>query len=377
MIQQQTVLILSAGIGGGHTAAGDALRIEIEQLGGRAVLLDGLHTMDPGLAWLLEQSYATQLAHLPRSLSPVFSLTSVRSLAALIRWSVGFAFGERLLKLIASIRPSVIVSTYPLVTSTLGYLRRQGRVNVPVVGLVPDFGIHPLWVAEGADVHIVASRLSARLARRAGGHAHVAQISVGPAFQAIPDRVAARFACDLPIDRFITLIVGGAWGSGDIEGATRSAMEAGVFTVVVTGKNDRLRARLEAQCSNSEHVRIIGWTSQMALLMGAADCLVQNAGGMTCLEAIEARLPIVIYNPIPGHGAYNAAVMERAGTANWVKTRVELTALLSAAAQNQAELTRPRWESETRAASMVLSLASESLPASMQPVWIQGAFVRS
>ena len=49
--------------------------------------------------------------------------------------------------------------------------------------------------------------------------------------------------------------------------------------------------------------------------MAAADVLVENAGGLTCMEAFAAGLPVVSYRPIAGHGKGNARDMEAAGVA--------------------------------------------------------------
>jgi processive 1,2-diacylglycerol beta-glucosyltransferase len=79
----------------------------------------------------------------------------------------------------------------------------------------------------------------------------------------------------------------------------------------VCGRNDRLRRRLSSRGSGW----VFGWTDQMATLMAAADVLVENAGGLTCMEAFAAGLPVVSYRPIAGHGKGNAKDMEAAGVA--------------------------------------------------------------
>jgi UDP-N-acetylglucosamine:LPS N-acetylglucosamine transferase len=47
--------------------------------------------------------------------------------------------------------------------------------------------------------------------------------------------------------------------------------------------------------------------------MAAADVVVENAGGLTSLEAFAAGVPIVTYRPIPGHGRDNVKGMLAAG----------------------------------------------------------------
>ena len=51
----------------------------------------------------------------------------------------------------------------------------------------------------------------------------------------------------------------------------------------------------------------------MAGLMAGCDALVENAGGLTSLEALRAGLPVVSFQPIAGHGRENTARMAAAG----------------------------------------------------------------
>ncbi len=47
--------------------------------------------------------------------------------------------------------------------------------------------------------------------------------------------------------------------------------------------------------------------------MAGCDALVENAGGLTSLEALRAGLPVVSFQPIAGHGRENTARMAEAG----------------------------------------------------------------
>ena len=79
----------------------------------------------------------------------------------------------------------------------------------------------------------------------------------------------------------------------------------------------------------------------MPLLMAAADCLIQNAGGMTCHEAAEAKLPVIFFRPIPGHGEMNARVMAEAGASSTAVSEEALSGLLHAVIVGDATLSAP------------------------------------
>jgi hypothetical protein len=66
----------------------------------------------------------------------------------------------------------------------------------------------------------------------------------------------------------------------------------------------------------------------MASLMAACDALVENAGGLTSLEAMRAGLPVVSFEPIAGHGKENTARMADAGVSRLARDPADLSAAL-------------------------------------------------
>jgi hypothetical protein len=64
-------------------------------------------------------------------------------------------------------------------------------------------------------------------------------------------------------------------------------------------------------------------------LMAASDLLIQNAGGVTCLEAFSIGLPVVMFDPLPGHGEDNARHMARHGTVALAEREPDLARLIT------------------------------------------------
>jgi processive 1,2-diacylglycerol beta-glucosyltransferase len=348
------VLILTAAVGGGHEAAGRSLQAELERAGHSVIMKDGLRAMSRALAWLLVRVYFSQARNTPQSLGAVFEVTSSRGAAAAVRTIVGLLFTRRLLKAIREERPDLVVSTYPLVNAALGHLRKSGRLRVPAAAIIADYGAHPLWVAPGMDLHLVVSGPSAELIRRAGGKVCVARLPVAPKFRFAPAREAAREILGLPRQAFVALIVGGAWGIGDLGEAARHAVDSGAYAIVVTGNNVGLKTTLEEEFKSREDVWVLDWREDMPILMAASDCLLQNAGGMTCLEAIEMGLPLVIFSPLRGHGELNARIMEQAGAARVACTPKDIGPLLRSLTPREASSPVPGGDPDASTACAVL-----------------------
>jgi hypothetical protein len=100
--------------------------------------------------------------------------------------------------------------------------------------------------------------------------------------------------------------------------------------ITVCGRDDDLRTELE----RGGYGTVIGWTDEMPALMSASDALVENAGGLTCMESFAVGLPVITFKPIAGHGKDNAEMMARAGVNCYARNDDELHEILR-------EVTRP------------------------------------
>ena len=62
--------------------------------------------------------------------------------------------------------------------------------------------------------------------------------------------------------------------------------------------------------------------------------VVQNAGGLTSLEAMASGVPVLSYRCLPGHGITNAAALDEAGLAVWIREESRLAPVLAATLAN-------------------------------------------
>lgn len=325
----EKVLIVSARMGAGHDGAARELRLRLEADGLTCQTKDFLDAA-PWAGRLIKGVYELQLKIAPWAYEATYRVWFLGPfLCAPLAVLLGVVFGRRLRRWATELGASAVVSTYPLASVALGRLRRRRfrRLDVPAITFVTDFAVHPLWVHPGIDLNLCVHAGSAAEARRLTGRpARAPGPLVSARFRAgLPDRARARVELGLPPAAVIALVVAGSWGVGDVEATFDALVATGRYLpVVVCGNNQRLRRRLEAKRTGV----VLGWTDAMATLMAASDVLVQNAGGLTCMEAFAAGLPVVSFRPIPGHGRQNALDMDRAGVAAFARVPSELTAVL-------------------------------------------------
>lgn len=313
------MLILSAPVGDGHDTAARGVAEELRSLGLEPVIEDGLRLLGRRVEWLVVDGYHAQLNHAGWSWRLLYGGTRSRILIRWIGSLLAVIGGRRLLRRIDAEQAQLVVSTYPLVSAALAALRRSGRLSVACAAIVTDVDPHPAWTHAHLDANFSVAATSLGVA-----------ISPPVPKWREPRRAASvvRGLVGAPPGARIALIVGGAWGVGDLEGAARAATAAGLHAVVVCGRNTALRDRLRAR-SDLAGVAVLGYTRLMPELMSIADVVIQNAGGLTCLEAFRAGVPVVIYRPLQGHGVANARRMLALGLIRVAPTTTELTRLLA------------------------------------------------
>jgi UDP-N-acetylglucosamine:LPS N-acetylglucosamine transferase len=215
--------------------------------------------------------------------------------------------------------PVAVLSTYPLASQALGRLRRRGELTAPAITFLTDMSVHPLWVSPHIDLHLALHELAGEQARRLGaGRIAVCRPAVAAAFTEPGDpaqRAQIRARYGLPEDAPVALVVAGSWGVGDVGEAALEIAATGLATpVTLCGHNEDLRRRLtEAGVGVA-----LGWVTEMPALIRAADVVIQNAGGLTSLEAMAAGVPVLSYRCLPGHGMTNADALDRAKLAPWI-----------------------------------------------------------
>ncbi|WP_159104408.1 glycosyltransferase [Plantactinospora sp. BB1] len=317
------VMIIYASAGAGHDGASRELAGRLRERGLLADCVDLADIFPWGLGRLLRGTYHGMLSRLPWIYGLLFAIGGNFSRAAPITRALLRPVWPRVLRMLPP-DTRAVVSTYPVVSQIVGPLRRDGRLAVPVVTYLTDFAVNPIWVSPGIDVHCAAHRTTRAEARALGaGEVRVAGRLVSAGFRpgSPAEKRRARERLGLPVDARLALLVAGSWGVGAVARTAAEIARTGVAVpVVVCGRNETLLRRLERRRTGY----VFGWVDDMPELLRAADVLVENAGGLTALEAMACGLPVATYRPIPGHGRANAATMARAGVATWVRRVAEL-----------------------------------------------------
>jgi UDP-N-acetylglucosamine:LPS N-acetylglucosamine transferase len=328
-------LIISASMGAGHDGAANELARRLEAQGIEVRVVDYLVMIPFKLGGFVRWTYLFQLQRLAWTYDLTYQALN-RGLGVLLFGPVvramSLATRRPLRRELRRMRPDAVVSTYPLASLVLGRMRKKRWLRVPVATYLTDFAVHPLWVHPGVDLHLAVSPMSAESAADRGGRTNVASGPlVGDRFrEAAPDREDVRRILGVEAHERAVLVVAGSWGVGDVPKTVASITKSGeqYHPIVICGHDEKLREQLLAR---GEGGTVLGWTDDMPGLMAAADALVENAGGLSAMEAFAVGLPVISFQPIAGHGKDNARYMAGSGVSAYAHDDDELARALEVA----------------------------------------------
>jgi len=227
------------------------------------------------------------------------------------RWVNQFT-ASNLRALVNERKPDLVVCTHAFPCGVMSEYKRQYDPDLPVVGIVTDFVVHPLWIYPNIDAYAVATpEMRQTLVTRgvARDRILVSGIPVDLRFSRprLP-LMELRVALGLPLDRHIVLVMGGGIGIGPLDMMMRALakIDAPLAAAVIVGRNGRLERRVLAAAEQTDYpLRVFGFVDNVFDYMHASDVLLSKPGGLTSSEALTAEIPMVLVKPLPGQEERN------------------------------------------------------------------------
>ncbi len=245
---------------------------------------------------------------------------------------------RRLFDLVCRLRPRAIVATEVGCAEIAALVKRDLGLQVPLLAVNGEYDADRAWVQHEVDLYSVpTAETAAELRAHGAPRARVREwgVPVGAEFDATPRDQARAEVCrrlGLNGERPIVLVGGGSEGVGRPDHVTRRILaltQVWPQIVVLTGRN----ARLEQRCRRiaieaPDRVRVLGWTSEVAELMSAADLMVSKPGH-TFDEAIASGLPLVSLPPPPGSECVQYRLLDEWNVGRGVRDLDELATVLT------------------------------------------------
>lgn len=318
-------LILSCSTGGGHNAAGAAIREELEARGHHVVMLDPYELVSRKLAEEIASVYVKMVQRSPHLFGLVYTLGGV------VRHVPGkspvyyanIAVAKRLKEYLEEHPVDVILMPHLYPAELITYLKKQGEALPLTVFVATDYVCIPFTEETDCDYYVIPGERQVKDFTKW----KIPQekllpfgIPVRRAFDEETDKRSAREALGLSTDenRKYILLTGGSIGAGDIHRNIRillrrmKKMKMDGTLIVVCGSNERLYRQLEKQY-DEERVILLRRTKKMALYMRACDIFISKPGGLSSTEAAVAQVPYIHIRPIPGCETHNMRYFTKNG----------------------------------------------------------------
>lgn len=351
----RSILILSAGFGGGHTAAAIAVKeaLLFHNPGLNIEILDLLEILFPSISPGIYTSYRLMVGkacfvynyfyRLKQEGKDIFQHRLLIDRLTLI-----------LLKTVSKIKPQVIISTFPLCTAYASFLKLHHMPYIKLATCITDIVDGREWVFPGVDLYLVANQsVKDNLISLGVNENLIAAYGIplrSEFFRTIkPELHLEKY--HLQPDARLILIMGGGYGHLPQETAFYHWLDSlpATNSLVVCGSNRRLFNRLK-QMKRTGGLRYHAFTHDIAGLMKRADFIVTRAGGVTILESLASSLPMLVYNPVLGQEIQNTAYIEARGLGKVARTPEELQVMILDFLHNsfELELIKERIEAERK-----------------------------
>ncbi|WP_028778177.1 MGDG synthase family glycosyltransferase [Shimazuella kribbensis] len=307
----ERVLLLSLGFGTGHNAAAKALEAQFSQQPETMTdTIDLLQLIPKTFHPLLQSGYQGMLVKFPSLYHLLYDWTYqfrlVRYVSKELVEKIGLTIRSKILSRLQQFQPTKIVTTHPFSLLLLPTEWEQ----VPTIGVVTDYELHPMWLVEVPDVLCVPKKMLKqniidRLRWRSGVKVLETGLPIEPKYYEGTCRLEARSCLSLPSNDPVVLVMGGGLGLGPLEQVVDELESLpDMQFVILTGSNQSLFDRLEKKGYPS-HIRLEKYRSDMDLFMTAADLLITKPGGVTITEALAKQLPMLLFEAFPGQEEAN------------------------------------------------------------------------
>ncbi len=226
-----------------------------------------------------------------------------------------------LIKYIRDFQPDLVVCTHFMPAGVIGQLIARRKLSTRLAIVVTDFDFHAMWLSRTFHRYFVAieeTRVHLETLGLPRERITVSGIPIDPIFGQPVDAPAVLTGLALRADRRTLLLSAGTLGSGVTAAVVKRLRELEVEaqTIVVCGKNEGLKAEVEAQVSEErERFAVLGFTDRMHELMRSADLFIGKPGGLTTAEALASGLPMAVVSPIPGQEERNSDHLLEEGVA--------------------------------------------------------------
>ncbi|MEA3489285.1 MAG: glycosyltransferase [Candidatus Omnitrophota bacterium] len=310
------IIILYSTAGMGHKKAAIALFKAFREKGGNAdvEIIDILEYGNRSYKFIYFDLYVFFMSRARWLWGVLYDLSNTRVVDLLTRRMRGVMDSRSLPGLVGMLtdkKADAIVSTHFLLPSIAGVLKQNRDFRSRTYAVVTDYGPHSYWLSDHIDRFFVGSGSAKQeLAKRdvPEEKIDVTGIPTTDEFRGDFDTGMLRGIYGLDAAKKTVFMMSGGFGVGPMEEmlVSLNSCRADIQVITVCGHNKRAYKRVEALREKLEYpVVLFGFTDKIAELMAVSDLMITKAGGISVTEAMNSRLPMILFASVPGQETWN------------------------------------------------------------------------
>ena len=311
------VLILSVTAGFGHHATAKAIGDMLESKGAEVHTLDVYAYISNLIKTTIDKGYLFSSKHMQTLYRLVYQLAenngaSYFNSAPSIINIINALGASKFAKVIANHVPDVIICTHVFAAQMVDERRTAGYACPSLLGDNPCVQ----YIVTASEL------LTYRCVQRGIPEDRILPfgIPVHPKFNEKLSREDAAAQLGIDPNKKTILLMGGSMGHADHVKNIESLSQIGTpfQFLVVCGNNKKMLYHVEQFASHYQgscKIYPYGFVHNVEVMMSASDCIVSKPGGLTVSEALAKNLPMLLFDPIPGHEERNVDFLVNNGMA--------------------------------------------------------------
>ncbi len=255
------VLLLCSFLTSGHHRAAQAVEKGMGKLFPQVetAIIDVFEKNNPFLRKAVGGSYFNLLKKAPRIWGYLYDNRKILEGTKKFREFFQRANSEKFKNLLLQYNPRLIVCTQALSCGIVAFLKEEGKLDLPLIGILTDFFPHSYWLQRSVDAYIVANEESRQYFVERGVNKEkifVLGIPTDPQFSQKHDEKELKEKWKLNPHLPALLVMGGGTGFGPLEETVRELGEFGhsLQTIVVCGRNEKLTKRQKKISQNRQTI---------------------------------------------------------------------------------------------------------------------------
>ena len=337
------VLIFYASYGGGHLNAATSINeyIKSNYTDVSIEMIDCVKYVNSAIDKLSTTAYRETAKYAPWVWGRVYSDSNKGPLAHLTSRS-NQILAIRLLKLLKSKKPDIIISTHPFGSQMCNYLKRKNKINCKIATIMTDFAPHNQWLVGSnyTDYFFVAhNKMKDYLSKNSISTSKIFVTGIPLSNRFLEDYNRISIFKHLGLNKDLKTVLffgGGEFGLGktktfDLFESLISNCKA-IQVVAIAGKNTKMKQAFEdivLKNNCSKNVKVLSFTTKIPELMAISDIVITKPGGLTTTECLASNLPMIIINPIPGQEEENAEFLENNNVGIWIKKSDDISLIVN------------------------------------------------